>query len=306
MIIPFHEKKALLCEVLRSQWLNKEIFRLDIAWPGPPPRAGQFFLVRPERTGCFLSRPLSAAFTEPAAADTSENRRRFRGKSYETVEYNITDSIAFMIALRGRGTGELAGLRFGDKVELMGPLGNAWTDFLPLNKKGKKIALIGGGIGIAPLIALALELEENSFDFYAGFKTLSTKPKSYEYEHLLGPVLLRAGEIILATEDGSQGNKGFIPAFLDPGKYGAVCACGPEPMLRTVAAKCGAAGVPCFVSMEKRMACGVGACLGCTVKTTNGNKRCCADGPIFPGEDILFDEPPKTNFKNESSQTRRQ
>jgi NAD(P)H-flavin reductase len=305
MNMPAREKKALLCKVLRIQWINREIFRLDIAWPGPPPKAGQFFLIRPERTGCFLGRPLSAALAEPAVEDTPKNRGRLRGKSYETVEYNITDSIAFMIALRGRGTEELAGLKFGDKAELIGPLGNAWTDFLSLNKTGEKIALIGGGIGIAPLLALTSELEEDSFDFYAGFKTLSTKPKSYEYEHLLGPALY-AGKIILATEDGSKGHKGFIPAFLDPGKYGAVCACGPEPMLKVVAAKCRAVGVPCFVSMEKRMACGVGACLGCTVKTTNGNKRCCADGPVFPGEDILFDEPPRTSAADKSLQIGRQ
>lgn len=290
MNVPGREKKTLLCEVLRNTWINREIFRLDIAWSGPPPKAGQFFLIRPERTGCFLSRPVSAARWEPAIEDNPKNRRSLRGKSMETVQYHITDSIGFMIALRGKGVGELAALRFGDKAELIGPLGNAWTDFLPAREGGKKIALIGGGIGIAPLLALSGELPEDSFDFYAGFRTMSDNPKSYEYEHLLGPVLFRTGEIIVATEDGRRGNKGFIPAFLDPGKYRAICACGSEPMLKAVAIKCKAAGVSCFISMEKRMACGVGACLGCTVKTTGGNKRCCADGPIFPAEEVLFDE----------------
>jgi NAD(P)H-flavin reductase len=302
MNVPGREKKTLRCGVLRNQWLTGEIFRLDIAWSGPPPKAGQFFLIMPERTSCFLCRPVSAALWEPAEEDNPKNRRRLRGKPYEVVQYHITDSIAFMILLRGRGTEELAGLQPGDKVELIGPLGNAWTDFLrdtdcqqktaPLPDKARetKIALIGGGIGIAPLIALALELPKDRFDFYAGFKTLSVKPKSYEYEHLLGPVFFRAGEIILATEDGKTGNKGPIPDFLDPGKYRAICACGPEPMLKAVTAKCAAAGIPCFISMEKRMACGVGACLGCTVRTTEGNKRCCADGPVFPAGEIIFDE----------------
>jgi NAD(P)H-flavin reductase len=256
-------KKILLCEVLGNQWINREIFRLETAWSGPPPKAGQFFLIRPERTGCFLSRPVSVAGKEP---------------------------VSFMIALRGKGVGELAGLRSGDKIEIIGPLGNAWTDFLPPREGGGKTALIGGGIGIAPLIALSEELPEDSFDFYAGFRTMSGSPEDNEYERLLGPALSHAREIIIATEDGGRGNKGFIPAFLDPGKYRAICACGPEPMLKAMAAKCKAAGVPCFISMEKRMACGVGACLGCTVKTTGGNKRCCADGPIFPAEEVIFDE----------------
>jgi NAD(P)H-flavin reductase len=243
-----------------------------------------------------------------------------------------------MIALRGRGTAELAGLRSGDKAELTGPLGNAWTDFLPAETGGGKIALIGGGIGIAPLIALALELrdagadfdslrrvhtpapwggtggmnpESNTLqeqhtpsacggvvDFYAGFKTLSSNPEDTEYEDFLGPLSRHGGEagkIVLATEDGGRGNTdpwnmGRIPDFLDPGRYRAVCACGPEPMLKVVRAKCAAAGVPCFISMERRMACGVGACLGCIVKTTGGNRRCCADGPVFPAAEILFED----------------
>jgi NAD(P)H-flavin reductase len=195
-----------------------------------------------------------------------------------------------MIALRGKGTAELAGLGAKDRVELTGPLGNAWADFLPGDGEGK-IALVGGGIGVAPLIALALELRDagTGFDFYAGFKTLSSRPEDTEYEDFLGQTALEAGELVLATEDGSRGNRGLIPNFLEPRKYRAVCACGPEPMLKAVTARCAAAAVPCFISLERRMACGVGACLGCTVKTTGGNKRCCADGPIFPAQEILFD-----------------
>jgi NAD(P)H-flavin reductase len=196
-----------------------------------------------------------------------------------------------MIALRGKGTAELAGLGSDDRVELTGPLGNAWTDFLPGDGKGK-IALVGGGIGAAPLIALALEFRDadTRFDFYAGFKTLSSRPEDTDYEDFFSLAALEAGELVLATEDGSRGNRGLIPDFLEPRKYRAVCACGPEPMLKAVTARCAAAAVPCFISLERRMACGVGACLGCTVKTTGGNKRCCVDGPIFPAQEILFDD----------------
>ncbi|MDR2245638.1 MAG: dihydroorotate dehydrogenase electron transfer subunit [Treponema sp.] len=267
------ERRTLLCEVLRNHRINSGTFRLDIAWPGPPFRAGQFFLVRPERTGCFLSRPLSAALWEPAERGAAKHR------------------IRFMIALRGNGTAELSGLGAGGKVELTGPLGNAWADFLP-EGGGGKIALVGGGIGAAPLIALALELRGagTGFNFYAGFKTLSCGPEDTGYEDFLGHVSFEAGELVLAVEDGGRGNRGRIPDFLEPRGYRAVCACGPEPMLKAVRAKCAAAGVPCFISLERRMACGVGACLGCAVKTAGGNKRCCADGPIFPASEVLYDE----------------
>lgn len=277
MSLPLRERRTLLCEVLCNRRTSHEIFRLDIAWPGPQPLAGQFFLVRPERTGCFLSRPVSAALPpQPSGA----------------VQNRVPGSIRFMIALRGKGTAELAGLRSGDNVELTGPLGNAWTDFLPVKGGEGKIALIGGGIGLAPLIALGLELWEagRGFDFYAGFKTLPSGPEDRGYEDFLGHNFFEAGNIVLATEDGSRGNAGRIPDFLDPRKHSAVCACGPEPMLKAVRAKCSAAAVPCFISLERRMACGAGACLGCTVKTAGGNKRCCADGPVFPAEEILFDD----------------
>jgi NAD(P)H-flavin reductase len=199
-------------------------------------------------------------------------------------------AVRFLIARRNRGTEELAAMRPGETAELTGPLGNAWGDFFPAIPGGekKKTALIGGGIGIAPLLALSAELPRFSFDFYAGFKT---RLGGGEEEHgLLGPALLNAKETIIAAEDGDEGRKGRIPDFLDPSLYQAVYACGPEPMLKAVTASCGLAGTPCFISMEKHMACGVGACLGCTVRTINGNRRCCAGGPIFRAGEIFFDE----------------
>jgi NAD(P)H-flavin reductase len=179
-------------------------------------------------------------------------------------------------------------MQIGEEAELIGPLGNAWENFLPKKKSGKPVALIGGGIGIAPLHALIGEAPKHCFELYAGFRTGF---KSFEEKvSLLGPAFSGTGEIIIATEDGKEGLKGRIPDFLEPEKYAAVCACGPEPMLKAVVAKCKIAKVPCFVSLERRMACGVGACLGCTVKTVNGNRRCCADGPIFNAAEVVFDE----------------
>ncbi|MDR1420668.1 MAG: dihydroorotate dehydrogenase electron transfer subunit [Treponema sp.] len=224
-------------------------------------------MIKPKRTSVFLGRPLSAASW--------------------TKTKNENSAVGFLVARRGRGTEELAGMRPWEEAELTGPLGNAWADFLPA-PDGKKIALVGGGIGVAPLEAFAAELAGRSFDFYAGFRTGFGGGE--ERRGMLGPALFPNGELIIAVEDGGGDLKGRIPDFLDPAKYGAVYACGPEAMLKTAAAKCAALGVPCFVSMERRMACGVGACLGCTIKTTNGSRRCCADGPVFEAERIIFDE----------------
>jgi NAD(P)H-flavin reductase len=178
----------------------------------------------------------------------------------------------------------------GDEAELTGPLGRGWDEFYaPF--RGSPIALVGGGIGTAPLNCFAAELDQGSFDFYAGFRTGFTGEA--EQEALVGQGLSRARELILAAEETGDGEGRFrhgrIPGFLNPARYAAVFACGPEAMLRAVAASCGDAGTPCFMSLERRMACGVGACLGCTVQTTGGNRRCCADGPIFRAGELIFE-----------------
>jgi NAD(P)H-flavin reductase len=262
-------RECCLCELRANTPVNDAIFRLEFAWPGPAPRAGQFFLIRPCRTSVLLGRPISVfGWDGPSAL------------------------LRFLIAKRGRGTGELAALGAGEKAELIGPLGNAWADAAlqgtsapggirpPQGTAARLLpALISGGIGVAPLAALGAELEPGAFDFYAGFRTGA-----------FGLEGLRPRSLCIATEDGSAGLRGRIPDFLEPAKYAAVYACGPGAMLKAVAESCKKAGVPCFVSLERRMACGVGACLGCTVRTAGGNRRCCADGPVFPAEELLFDE----------------
>ncbi|MDR2478579.1 MAG: dihydroorotate dehydrogenase electron transfer subunit [Treponema sp.] len=260
-------KQSLLSELLNINPVTSAIFRMDFMWSGAEPKAGQFFMVRPARGSVFLGRPISLARWNP-------------------VEKTIT----FLIARRGTGTAELAAMHTGEAAELTGPLGNTWAGCLPAGTgNGKPIALIGGGIGIAPLEALAAELSGKTvFDFYAGFRTGFRTPE--EKTALLGPALLEPRNCVMATEDGSEGSRGRIPGFLEAKKYSAVCACGPEPMMKAAMAQCIAAGTPCFISMERRMACGVGACLGCTVKTADGNRRCCADGPIFSAAGVIFDE----------------
>ena len=273
-----HAKKAFPCECTSSAFVAADMINIEFLWPGPAPRGGQFFLIKPRRTGVFLARPISVA-----------------GKGDGGI-------LRFLVAVRGRGSRELADLKPGEEAELIGPLGNSWAGATGLlngvsNVSGgaaeKPIALVAGGVGIAPLLAFIQELGEKPipvsrnlvpldsvpFDLYAGFRTGS-----------FGLEGVKPGSLVIATEDGSRGQKGRIPDFFEPDGYSAVFACGPEPMLKVVGAKCMASDVPCFVSMEKHMACGVGACLGCRVKTKSGNMSCCTDGPVFNVSEIIFDE----------------
>jgi NAD(P)H-flavin reductase len=169
-------------------------------------------------------------------------------------------------------------MRPGERAEISGPLGNSWAEAGAGIPEGD-IALIAGGIGIAPLAFYAGELGSREFDFYAGFKSASfglegVKPRS----------------LTIACEDGSGGLTGRIPDFFSPVGYSVVCACGPEAMLKAVASICADDGIPCLVSLERRMACGVGACLGCTVQAWTGNRRCCCDGPVFNAQEVQFGE----------------
>jgi NAD(P)H-flavin reductase len=255
-------KQSMYCKLLDSSRAAGELFRLEFDWPGTVPKAGQFFMIKPRRTAVFLGRPLSAAFRK-------------------------AHSLGFLAAVRGRGTEELIRMGIGEEAELTGPLGNGWGSFLP--GKEKKIALISGGAGIAPLGFLAAELTGYQFDFYAGFKRNCTGPGLEELWELLPAGNIPEKLVISAEEGAGKGVlAGRIPDFLDPAQYSAVFACGPEAMLRAAAERCKKAAVPCYVSLERRMACGTGACLGCTVETLHGNRRCCADGPVFPAEEVFF------------------
>lgn len=264
-------KQTFFCECIRTGFIAGDTVSMEFIWPGPAPRAGQFFLIKPRRTGVFLGRPISVAGWQPKdSADFQSNE-------------NSGGVLRFLVARRGQGSRELVDLRPGEEAELIGPLGNWWAmpDILAdfsLEKNPGPLALVAGGIGIAPLAAFVPELGGKTFDFYAGFRTGS-----------FGLEDIKARSLVIATEDGSAGLEGRIPDFFTPSGYSAVFVCGPEPMIKAVGDACIASEVPCLVSMERHMACGVGACLGCTVKTLRGNKRCCADGPIFNVEEICFE-----------------
>ena len=253
-------KKNSFCECTNIVFVAGDTVRIEFIWPGPAPHGGQFFLIKPRRSGVFLGRPISVAEWRPR----------------NPIKPDDGGILGFIISRQGKGSRELVDLRPGEEAELTGPLGNSWADFD--TETGGVIALVGGGTGIAPLLSFAQELGKRQFDFYAGFRTGSfclekIKPRS----------------LVITSENGSQGIKGRITDFFTPSGYGAVFACGPELMLKTVGDACIACEVPCFISMERHMACGVGACLGCTVRTIKGNRLCCSDGPIFRAEEVCFD-----------------
>jgi NAD(P)H-flavin reductase len=254
--------ESLVCGLAVNTPVRDGVFSLEFSWNGPAPKAGQFFMVKPLRCSFFLGRPLSV------------------------MEWNGSSrTVKFLIARRRNGTEELSLMSAGEEAQLTGPLGNAWADFLPVEGK---TALIGGGVGIAPLAALVAEKSDYDFHFYAGFKRGFHDKR--EGAAMLGAVM-NAEKLIIAAEDGKNAPQGRIVDFFDwDCEYAAIFACGPEPMLQAVKAKSDKVEIPCFFSLERHMACGVGTCLGCTVRTVKGNRRCCADGPVFAARELVFDE----------------
>ncbi len=198
------------------------------------------------------------------------------------------DQGSFQVLMRtvGRGTQMLAEAQSGTEFDILGPLGNGFT--LP-GPEGE-VVLVAGGIGVAPLIFLATVLHEpNSYRYARGLFGARSEDDLCCWLELSGV----CDEFTAVTEDGSAGDQGLVTDYLPPQlERGAGCvyACGPALMLAEVARQCQGAEVPCYVSMEQRMSCGVGACLGCVIPThasgTQRYQRVCKDGPVFDAQII--------------------
>ena len=212
-------------------------------------KAGQFYMLKLEGK-TLLPRPISVC---------------------EKNEGTIT----FLYAVVGQGTKEYTVLEKGDYINLNGPLGNGFK----IEENLGRVALVAGGIGTAPMLEVAKKLRENNnasnLDLYAGFR---------DEVYLIEEIKEYADEVYLTTNTGKYGHKGFVTDVLKPENYDVVLCCGPEIMMKKVIEMCKEKNVKIQVSMEKHMACGVGACLGCTCKTKEGNKRTCKDGPVFDGD----------------------
>lgn len=184
------------------------------------------------------------------------------------------NTISFLVKQLGEGTSKLGTLNIGELLNIIYPLGNGFS--LPT---GNKALLVGGGCGVAPLLMLAKQLHKNgiSITTLIGGRSSDDILRPEEYKML--------GEVLITTDDGSLGETGMVTGhslFRESlSGYSQVYACGPEPMMKAIATISAEQGIPCQVSLENTMACGIGVCLCCVVETLDGNKCVCTEGPVF-------------------------
>lgn len=258
----FAEAKVKECSVVKNAFPQNSVFLLKTIIKNTTncPQPGQFYMLHALKSNVLLGRPISVYHAE---------------KNQNDLE------VQFLILIKGKGTQELCSLRTDDDINLLGPLGNT---FQKPSTDGK-IAIIGGGIGIAPVAGFAENLKPKSYDFFASFKSGKYGLENIESENLY-----------ITTDDGSEGVHGMLSAcfteeLINSKKYTEVYACGPTPMLAYIKDICDKLNIKCWLSMEARMACGVGVCLGCSIDTTEGKKRCCKEGPVFDSKILSFPKP---------------
>ena len=219
---------------------------------------GQFVEVRVDGSSkTFLRRPISINFVDR--------------------EHN---ELWLLVATIGDGTRQLAKLQPGDLLNCILPLGNGFTPA----KTAEKLLLIGGGVGVAPLLYMGAEMAKNGQEptFLLGARTKN--------DLLMLDNFKRYGRVYVTTEDGSEGEKGFVTnhSLLTQEHFDRISTCGPTPMMKAVARYAKQSNTPCEVSLENLMACGLGACLCCVEKTVKGNVCVCKDGPVFNINDLLW------------------
>lgn len=229
--------------VLSNERIAPHVIKMTVARSGEV-LPGQFFMLRAWDRDPLLSRPISTGDAD-------------------------AESLTFYLLEKGRGTRRIGMLQPGETLSVQGPLGN------PFPIVEGKIALVGGGIGIAPLVYLSHQLPAPP-DVYLGFQS-----DPYALDDF------RAASLHVATEDGSVGHRGFVTALLDPAAYDAVYACGPTPMLSVLQRQC-AGKTRLILSLEAHMACATGACLGCSVPSKDGYVRVCKDGPVFEATEVML------------------
>ena len=242
--------KQSIFTILENTALTRDVYRMVLEGDTSAITAsGQF--VNIQLSGKFLRRPISVC-------DWNEETL--------TIVYKVV----------GHGTEQMSAMASGEKLDILTGLGNGYD----LNLAGDHPVLIGGGVGVPPMYDTARRLKKMGADVTAilGFATKDVSFYIEKFKALDIPVLV-------TTDDGSLGRKGFVTDALRESGCDYVFACGPTPMLRAVH-KTGIGGQ---LSFEERMGCGFGACMGCTCHTLVGTKRVCKDGPVFPTEEVTFE-----------------
>lgn len=246
-------KIILNFQIIDNKQINKDFFILDLLADTSLPEIfpGQFVQVRIEDSpGTFLRRPFSVHDIDPS-----------------------NNTIKLLIQIAGNGTRALSKMKKDSFLNIILPLGNSFS----LPPKNEKALLVGGGCGIAPLMYLAKYLKSNSceFEILMGFRN---KDRIIEYEEYS-----KLAKVYLTTEDGSEGEKGFVTnhSILLKNRYNRIYCCGPDSMMKAVAEYSHINKIHCEVSLENLMACGIGVCLCCVVNTINGNVCSCTEGPVF-------------------------
>ena len=224
--------------------------------PLPEMLPGQFVEVRVEGAdSTFLRRPISINYVDKE-----------------------TNELWLLVAMVGNGTRQLGLLKPGDTLNCVLPLGNGFT------MSASRLLLIGGGVGVAPLLYMGAELKKMGVEptFLLGART---KADLLELD-----LFRQCGRVFITTEDGSEGERGFVTnhSILQHEHFDGIATCGPKPMMMAVARFSQQAGVECEVSLENMMACGLGACLCCVEKTIKGNLCVCKEGPVFNIKQLLW------------------
>lgn len=189
-------------------------------------------------------------------------------------------TLRFVFQIRGQGTAELAQFQPGSTIEILAPLGNGF----PVDKS-KRTLLVGGGIGVPPLLGVAAQLGEKAIAVL-GFRNKDAVILEEDFQ-------AAGAKTFIATDDGSYGHHGLVTDLCQEQDFDCVMACGPAPMLKAVTALAEQRDVPCYVSLEERMACGIGACLGCAVALNkeDGTQyfgHVCKDGPVFESHRVAW------------------
>ena len=250
------------CTVISQEEIGKDIYSmwLQTEQMGKEAKAGQFISLYTGEGSKLLPRPISLC---------------------EIVNVQGRLRIVYRVTGNATGTEIFSRMKAGDKIEVLGPLGNGF----PLEEaKGKRVFLMGGGIGIPPMVETAKQIQKDV-----------TVIAGYRDELFLTKELEKEGKLYVATEDGSAGTKGNVMDAIRENNLEAdvIFACGPTPMLRAIKAYAQEKDIPCWISMEEKMACGIGACLACVCKSKEvdnhshvHNKRICKDGPVFLASEV--------------------